>query len=61
LGFPREPMGEIAAQELNQPLDAQIFDLLIRGVGDEGGDLDEISAEAHLCDAVDAMRSRWMN
>lgn len=54
-------MGEIAAQELDQPLDAQIFNLLIRGVEDLGGDLDEVCADAHFYDAVDAMRSRRMN
>ncbi len=50
-------MGEIAAPELSQPFDAQIFDLLIRGVEGECGDLDEVCAEAHLYDAVDAMRT----
>ncbi len=28
---------------------------------DEIGDLDELCAEAHLLEAVDAMRNHWMN
>jgi hypothetical protein len=51
-------MGEINASELNQSLEAQIFHLLIRGVDDYDRDLDELCAEAHFDDAMDAMRSR---
>ena len=54
-------MGEIAAPKLDQPLDTQILHLLIKGVEDLGEDIDDVCADAHFYDAVDAMRSRMMN